>query len=212
MKTEEVVSHANELIGIANAVGVEDYAKFRGIHARVSDFLISFAGKTSPFLSQIEFKLLPNDRKKAGQHLAEILKAYIAHLESGLVRGLSPKRQAEIDVTSDFLDQANGLLQSNKVHPAAPAVLIGAALEEFLRNWVEDGGLSLGNKKPGLDAYSSTLREAELITKQDAKDIAAWAGIRNHAAHGEWEELGGADRIRLMLDGVNLFMRKYGEH
>jgi hypothetical protein len=179
--------------------------------ARVSDFLVSFTGKSSSFLSQIESNSLPGDRAKAGQYLAEILKAYIAHLESGLIRGLSPKRQAEIDVTSDFLDQAQGLLKSNKVHPAAPAVLIGAALEEFLRNWAEDVGLSLGNKKPSLDAYSSTLRESELITKQDAKDIAAWTGIRNHAAHGEWEELGGAERIRLMLEGVNLFMRKYGE-
>ncbi len=210
MQTEEIIAHANELISIANTIGEKDYAKFRGINARVSDFLISFAGKNNPFLSQIESGL-PGDKSKAGQYLAEILKSYIAHLESGLVRGLSPKRQAEIDVTSDFLDQAQGLLKSNKVHPAAPAVLIGASLEEFLRNWVEDVELSLGNKKPSLDSYSSTLREAELITKQDAKDIAAWAGIRNHAAHGEWEELGGAERIRLMLDGVNLFMRKYGE-
>ena len=210
MQTEEIIAHANELIRIANTLGVNDYAKFRGIHARVSDFLISFGGKNSPFLSQIESGL-PSDRSMAGQYLAEVLKAYIAHLESGLIRGLSPKRQAEIDVTSDFLDQAQGLLKSNKIHPAAPAVLIGAALEEFLRNWVEDVGLSLGNKKPSLDAYSSTLREAELITKQDTKDIAAWAGIRNHAAHGEWEELGGSERIRLMLDGINLFMRKYGE-
>ena len=212
MQTEEIIAHANELICLANALGKEDYAKFRGVHARVSDFLISFAGKNNSFLSQIEEGSLPGDRAKAGQYLVEILRAYIAHLQAGLIRGLSPKRQAEIDVTSDFLDQAQGLLKSNKVHPAAPAVLIGAALEEFLRNWVEDVGLSLGNKKPGLEAYSTTLREAELITKQDAKDIAAWAGIRNHAAHGEWDELGGTERIRLMLDGVNLFMRRCGEH
>lgn len=210
MQTEEIVVRANELIRIANTINGQDYAKFRGLHARVSDFLISFAGKNSPFLSQVEGSL-PTDRALAGQYLAEILKAYIAHLEAGFVRGLSPKRQAEIDVTSDFLEQAQGLLKSNKVHPAAPAVLIGASLEEFLRNWVEDVGLSLGNKRASLDAYSSTLREAELITKQDAKDIAAWTGIRNHAAHGEWAELGGTDRVRLMLDGVNLFMRRYSE-
>jgi len=212
VQTEDIVAHANELISIADNLGEKDYAKFRGVHARTSDFFISSAGKNSPFLSQIDIGSLPSDKAKAGQYLVEILKAYIAHLESGFVRGLSPKRQAEIDVTSDFLDQAQGLLKSNKVHPAAPAVLIGASLEEFLRNWVEDVGLSLGSKKASLDAYSSTLREAELITKQDVKDITAWTGIRNHAAHGEWAELGGAERIRLMLDGVNLFMRKYGEH
>ena|GEM_PF-807235 len=212
MQTEEVISHATELIRIANAIGEKDYAKFRGIHARVSDFLINFAGKNSPFLSQIQMKDMPSDRSKAGQYLTEILGAYIAHLESGLIIGLSPRRQAEIDVTSDFLDQAQGLLKSSKVHPAAPAVLVGAALEEFLRNWVEDRELSIGNKNPSIDAYASTLREAELITKQDVKDISSWGGTRNHAAHGEWEELGSKERVRLMLDGVNLFMRKYGEN
>ena len=209
METDKIISSAKELIAIANSIGERDHPKLRGIHARISDFLISFSGKNSPFLDQIQ--TLPANSNRAGQYLAEVLSAFISHLESGLVSGLSPRRQAEIDVTSDFLSQAQGLLMSKKIHPAAPAVLIGASLEEFLRNWVEDKQLSLGNKKPSIDSYSSVLRTAEMITKQDVKDITSWGGIRNHAAHGEWEELGGADRIRIMLDGVNLFMRKYGE-
>jgi hypothetical protein len=54
------------------------------------------------------------------------------------------------------------------------------------------------------------LLAAELITKQDMKDITAWGGLRNHAAHGEWTEVSDRQRASLMLDGVNLFMRKYG--
>lgn len=207
MKTEDIIKQAKDLILIAGAVGSADYAKFRGVNARVSDFLVQFSGSNSSFLTQI--KSMPRGPDSAASYLIEVLKAFIEHLEAGLVRGLSPKRQAEIDVVSDFLEQAQYLLSSKKVHPAAPAVLIGATLEEFLRNWVEDRGLSLGNKKPGIESYATTLREAELITKQDVKDISSWSGTRNHAAHGEWEELGGQDRIRLMLEGVNLFMRKY---
>jgi hypothetical protein len=101
-------------------------------------------------------------------------------------------------------------MDSKGIHPATPAVLIGAALEEFLRTWVEAEGLSLGNTNPGLDAYGKILRESEKITKQDYKDITAWAGLRNHAAHGEWDEVSDKARISLMLEGVNLFMRKYG--
>ncbi len=209
MQTEDVIKLAENLIEISTSVGEKDYVKFRGIYARVSDFLIKFAGSKSPFLAQISN--LPSDKSRAGEYLAEILSSFIAHLQDGLVGGLSPRRQAEIDVTSDFLEQALGLLSSRKVHPAAPAVLIGAALEEFLRNWVEDQGLNLGGRKPSLDAYATTLRSEELITKQDMKDIASWGGTRNHAAHGEWEELGDTPRIKLMLEGVNLFMRKYGE-
>ncbi len=84
-------------------------------------------------------------------------------------------------------------------------------MEEFLRNWIEEKDLSIGNKKPSLDSYAKTLREEELITKQDVKDITSWAGLRNHAAHGEWDEVKDKSRIALMLEGVNLFMRKYGE-
>ena len=95
------------------------------------------------------------------------------------------------------------------MHPAAPAVLIGATLEEFLRTWVEAQGMPLGSRKPGLETYSQLLRDADLITKQDAKDISSWGGLRNHAAHGEWEEVKEKQRVQLMLEGVNLFMRKY---
>jgi hypothetical protein len=100
-------------------------------------------------------------------------------------------------------------LETKGVHPAGAAVLIGATLEEFLRTWIESESLSIGPRKPGLEAYSVLLRDAELITKQDAKDITAWGGLRNHAAHGEWSEVADKQRVALMLDGVNLFMRKY---
>jgi hypothetical protein len=117
----------------------------------------------------------------------------------------------QTDVVSDFLDQATTLLNTKEVHPAAPTMIVGAALEEFLRNWVEEAGLSLQGKKPSIDAYAKTLREGDKITKQDLKDITSWAGLRNHAAHGEWNEVGDKNRIGLMLEGVNLFMRKYGQ-
>ena len=45
--------------------------------------------------------------------------------------------------------------------------------------------------------------------KQDIKDITAWAGIRNDAAHGYWEKVESKENISLMLQGINLFMRKY---
>ena len=122
---------------------------------------------------------------------------------------MSIERKAQLAVVSDFLEQAQVLLNSKNVHPAAPAVIIGAALEEFLRNWVEEADLSLGNQKPSLDTYKDVLRVADFITKQDTKDITAWSGLRNHAAHGEWDEVSDKNRISLMLEGVNLFMRKY---
>jgi hypothetical protein len=144
------------------------------------------------------------------QVISDVLHAFRGYVEAGLHAQIPPERQAQLDVVSDFLDQAHQLLEAKGVHPAAPAVLIGAALEEFLRTWIETEGLSIGNAKPGLDAYAKALREVDRITKQDYKDITAWAGLRNHAAHGEWTEVEDKNRVSLMLEGVNLFMRKCG--
>lgn len=180
-----------------------------GVHAEISEFLRNYAGVDSSFYASIQ----ANGPNRGFDHAAysanQILNSFLQYVEAGLHEGVSPERRAQLDVVSDFLEMANSLLEAKGVHPAAPAVLIGATLEEFLRTWVEAESLSLGNRKPGLETYSQVLREANLITKQDGKDITSWAGIRNHAAHGEWDEVADRNRITLMLEGVNLFMRKY---
>jgi hypothetical protein len=164
--------------------------------------------RNSFYLALKEFKPSPYpDSNKA--KIVDILEGFIRSIENGFSKGISIERKARIDVVSDILEQTLNLLSTKGIHPAAPAVLAGAALEEFLRNWIEEVNLPLGNKKPGIDTYSGLLRESDLITKQDAKDITSWAGIRNHAAHGEWEEVSDKQRIQLMLEGINLFMRKY---
>jgi hypothetical protein len=175
------------------------------------EFLRKYAGANSTFLETLKRyqAAAMNNKQSANDAMIEILNSFHDYVESGLLQEISPERQAQLDVVSDYLEMANTLLENNTVHPAAPAVLIGATLEEFLRTWIEDQSLSLGTRKPGLETYSQVLREANLITKQDGKDITSWAGVRNHAAHGEWDEVSDRNRISLMLEGVNLFMRKY---
>lgn len=138
------------------------------------------------------------------------MQSYIEYVKAGLAGAVTPERRAQLDVVSDFLDQARQLLETRAVHPAAPALVIGATLEEFLRMWIESADLAIGSRRPGLETYATVLREADLITKQGIKDITAWGGIRNHAAHGEWDEVADKQRVALMLEGVDLFMRKYG--
>lgn len=174
--------------------------------AQVCEFLRQYAGPKSAFLKQAEAASGYTAFMIAT--LTAILNSFIEYVEAGLATGLSPERQAQIDVVSDFLSQAQAMLEIDGYHPAGPAILVGASLEEFLRNWVEAVGLSLGTSKPGIDAYAKALRGVELISKQDIKDITSWAGIRNHAAHGEWDQVKDRDRVRLMLEGVNLFMRQ----
>lgn len=201
MNQEELLQAAENILRKIR----QPHEYWAGAKAEVCEFLRLYAGPKTSFYEIAE--------KAAGtyiqKHLATTMESFISFVKSGLYSGMSPERKAKLDVVSDLLEQAYVLLQNKTVHPAAPAVLIGATLEEFLRNWVEAEGLESGDKKPSLDAYCKILREAELITKQDVKDITAWAGTRNHAAHGEWEFVSDRNRVMLMLEGVNLFLRRY---
>ena len=166
-----------------------------------------YAGEKSSFYKYVN-KLNGSTSWNAGIAIST-LNSFVRFLENDLTEGISIERKAQIDVVSDFLSQANQLLESKGVHPAAACVIIGASLEEFLRTWIESEDLVISNSKPGIDTYSKALREANLITKQDFKDITSWSGFRNHAAHGEWNEVSEKSKVSLMLQGVNLFMRKY---
>lgn len=204
MNTEDLIRQARRIIESTQK------SSGAGVLVEAAEFLRVYAGEKSVF-----FKHLVEVENRAhedyfGKEAVSTLEAFIRFAENGLLQGISIERKAQIDVVSDFLDQANTLLGSKEVHPAASAVIIGAALEEFLRNWIEEAGLEFGGKKPSLDSYTKALREADLITKQDVKDITSWAGLRNHAAHGEWDEVSDKNRIFTMLEGVNLFMRRYG--
>ena len=174
--------------------------------AQTCEFLRAYAGPKSAFLKEAEAAEGYDAYLVAS--LDAILLSFAQYVSAGLAADVSPERRAQLDVVSDILSQAQALLDEVEFHPASAAMLIGASLEEFLRTWVESIPLPIGNAKPGIDTYAKALRAAEMISKQDVKDITSWAGVRNHAAHGEWDQVKDRDRVRLMLEGVNLFMRQ----
>lgn len=206
MDNAELFVHIDRLKKVVLAAG-QNYSGVLGAKAQVTEFLRNFAGPKSSFLSMAEESSGSIEIFQA--RLMSVLDNFRSYVEADLSGGVSPTRRAQLDVVSDFLEQAQLLLDSRGVHPAAPIVLIGATLEEFLRTWVESEGFSLGNRKPSLDAYAQVLANEGKLTKQDVKDLTAWGGLRNHAAHGEWSEVSDKLRASLMLEGVNLFMRKY---
>ncbi len=206
MKSDELIKQAERIMGTLAAAGQMSWP---GAFAQAAEFLRVYGGPKNSFLERLH-EIRGYTESVGGPMAARIMQSYIEYVRAGLAGAVSPERRAQLDVVSDFLEQAHVLLETEGVHPAAPVVLIGATLEEFLRTWVESAGLTIGSRKPGLDAYATVLREADLITKQDMKDITSWGGLRNHAAHGEWEQVADKLRARLMLEGVNLFMRKHG--
>ena len=202
MDNEKLISQAGRIILFADSD--PDRAKAEGL-----ELLRLYSSPESSFFTELQEVSHAPNRAYMAMRIKGILNGFIAFVENGLVSGVSMQRRAQIDVVSDFLEQAQGLLSSRGVHPAIAAALIGASLEEFLRTWIEEQRVALPEGKPGIDLYARTLRASDTITKQDLKDITSWAGLRNHAAHGEWSEVEDPEKISMMLQGVNLFMRKY---
>lgn len=182
-----------------------------GSLAETREFLHTYAGPKNHFeqaLAQLTVKSNSNETTLA---VERILNAFLDYVNNDLLRTISMQREIQIDTVSDYLEQARILLDDNRVHPAVPAVIIGASLEEFLRNWLEETGFDLNTIKNTLEPYTQELKKANLINKQDMKDITSWAGLRNDAAHGHWDKVKDRDRIVIFLESVNNFMRKYGQ-
>lgn len=190
-----------------------DDARDKGAHmARAAsglEFLRQYAGGDSEWLRRAKNAYESNgDRAsmETGVHaVGEILNVWSEQVASGVVR--LPADQGErlrLVASTDVMEQVRTLNEDRSIHPAAPIVLAGAALETALRAAVEQLELDIG-ERPGIGAYGRALRAAGVISKQDAKDIDQMAGLRNSAAHGDFDQLS-RERAGLMEQQVNLFL------
>jgi uncharacterized protein YutE (UPF0331/DUF86 family) len=113
------------------------------------------------------------------------------------------------DIVSDLLMQAHKLLKDHEYHPAAAVILIGAVLEEFLRMLIDIHSITIPNADKGsISVYAQELAKINILNKQDSKDITSWAGLRNEATHGHFEDVNDRKRVKNALEGVNLFIRR----
>ncbi len=181
--------------------------QFLAKQAEVTNFIAAISGKNNSFYQAAE--KIRVSATYAPEQLKSILESFLRSVKNDLVSNSSYERKIQTDVVNDYLSQAEDLLDKKEFHPATAAVLIGASLEEFLRNWVFDQNLFSDSLKPSIDGYANTLKKEGLIDKQDYKEITAWSGLRNNAAHGKWELVADKEKISYMLKEVNLFIKKY---
>jgi len=190
--------------------GIWAYKVFHHVSAAL-EFLRVHAGESSGFYRTAHYAFDPESHKLNAREailaVAVSLEQWAAYVQSDVGGILPYEARARQDAANDLMEQVQSLLDDTSVHPAAPIMLAGAALEEFLRALISVNGCTIVGKL-GIGSYAGGLRSADLISAQDAKDITAWAGQRNDAAHGNF---GGLTRPRaqVMADGINLFIRQY---
>lgn len=177
-------------------------------------FLERFAGTGSRwtvsahdvFNNSGERQLMESGARAVGDVITE----WVSMVRSGQTQPLLPDSfSVRAASSTDLLEQVRALNSNNKAVPAAPIVLAGAALEIALRSAVEELDLAVEGRR-GIDAYAKALRSAEVLNRQDMKEVTLIAGLRNDAAHGEHDRLSSQGAV-LMEQQVNHFLERLDE-
>ena len=199
----------NEDSGYWKASNPRETSKIRArTHAALA-FLERFTGSDSRWTQAAHSEFESGWKFGAMEHsalaIADIINEWIAGVNSGQVKPrIAETLGARAVASTDLMEQVRVLNADQNVTPAAPIVLAGAALEIALRSAVDELGLSISGQ-PGITAYAKSLRSADVLGKQEMKDVEQMAGIRNQAAHGEHDKLN-SERAGLMEQQVNFFL------
>ncbi len=110
----------------------------------------------------------------------------------------SYKTIVQAEVFDDELEQAQELLECGYYGPAA--VVAGVVLETSIRSVCHSESIDTGK----LDKMNSDLAKKGIYNKLVQKQITALAGIRNSAAHGNYDEFSTSDVEQMIVSIRNI--------
>jgi hypothetical protein len=126
-----------------------------------------------------------------------VLESAYENFKSGLLEDTKALITAE--VFTDFIEQAEYLLSEGYKLPAA--VLMRGVLEDSLRTLCrKEAKISLLDKSK-LEWMNTELVKGEIYNKNVQKQVTAWAGIGNSAAHMKIKEFSDTD-VKNMISGI----------
>lgn len=111
-------------------------------------------------------------------------------------------------VFADFLEMASELLEKSYKDPAA--VIAGSVLEEHLRKLCDRSGIDVeaDGKPRKADSLNTDLARQTVYNKLEQKNVTAWLGLRNHAAHGDYDQYDAA-QVGAMIQNVRDFLTRH---
>ena len=111
------------------------------------------------------------------------------------------------NVFSDFLEMSEHLVSSG--YKDAAAVMAGSTLEAHLKQIATKFSVPIesSGRPKKLDVINSDLVKSGAYTKLDQKNVTAWLGIRNQAAHGNYTEYD-KQQVNLLLSSVRDFITR----
>jgi hypothetical protein len=134
-----------------------------------------------------------------------IAKALREDINDGYINSLIELTHA--DIFSDFLEMATHLNDSNYKDPAA--VLAGSTLESHLKKLANKNTIAVDiNGKPvKADKLNADLVKANAYGSIDQKNVTAWLGLRNDAAHGNYTAYT-RDQVKLLISSIQDFITR----
>lgn len=135
-----------------------------------------------------------------------VLAALRLDYEAGYLRSVEELIHA--DLFGDFLEMADELQNRGYKDPAA--VIARSVLEEHLRKLAERQGLSIAvaGKPKNADTLNADLAKAGVYNKIEQKNVTAWLGHRNDAAHGHYGSYD-AVQVALLIQSVREFLTRH---
>ena len=137
-----------------------------------------------------------------------VAKALLSDIENSYMESFEELLHG--DVFGEFLEMAEHLL--DKGYKDAAAVLAGSTLEMHIRNLCDKFGVTTtaGEKRryKNTDGLNAELTKIGAYTKLDQKNIIAWLGLRNNAAHGNYAEYTN-DQVRLLVASIRDFLTRH---
>lgn len=173
-----------------------------------------FVVKGTNLEKQVSLFSQTSGKKPEVQRALGILEAFREDLEKGFLDDFLLRVEAE--VAADYLGQSEALLKEGKPgkfdHVPA-AVLAGAVLEKALRTLCDRQQtqiplLNAKGENKTLNPLIDDLKKAGVFNELKAKQLRAWADIRNKAAHGDFAQFNKGD-VEQMLGGITNFLAEY---
>jgi hypothetical protein len=176
--------------------------------------LTPFAAKGSHAHDQIDVIANTGGKKHQVEYSLGIVEALRDDFSKGFLDDLTLKIEAEL--AADYMGQAEGLLkegQAGKFDHVPAAVLAGAVLEKALRTLCDQqqpavATVNANGEPKTLNPLIDDLKKAGVFNELKAKQLRAWADIRNKAAHGEFDQFHKAD-VEQMIQGISNFLADY---
>ena len=213
-RVKELITLGGEVLKTEDRTGQfirVDLILFYQFRSSAMSFILKLFGSSHPYFQDFSEKVgdaQPSTTKRG----IGILSAVKDEIDNGWLR--TTRGLISADIFADLLEMADHQLSEGYKDPAA--ILAGSALEQHLRTLCKTHQIDTEIERNGkqvqkkADVVNADLCKAGVYNKIDQKNVTYLLGIRNNAAHGEFDEYD-SKQVELMIAAISEFIGRTTE-